>query len=322
VLDQNLPPDWPADPRLHREITESLVRVLVDLHSVDWQSAGLGDIGRPEGYMQRQVNGWIERYQRSRTGDVAEVERLSGWLSGEVPPSPPPTVVHNDFKLNNVLLDMDDSRRITAVLDWEMATVGDPLSDVASLLVYWTEPGESEMMGGLKSVTASAGFPSRNDVAELYAQLSGRDLSALNWYVAFAYFKVGVICQQIYYRWFNGQTHDERFAGHGVVAGNLIRRAAEEAGLNERAVAVAVSSAANTLPRNSAPNSLPSFGSRTTEPSWGSDLRLKISWPSNSTCNVPPSPLGVRAMDTSGCRPPAISAAKLTACQKYPQETQ
>jgi aminoglycoside phosphotransferase (APT) family kinase protein len=182
--------------------------------------------------MQRQVNGWIERYQRSRTGDVAEVERLSGWLSDEVPPSPPPTVVHNDFKLNNVLLDMDDSRRITAVLDWEMATVGDPLSDVASLLVYWTEPGESEMMGGLKSVTASAGFPSRNDVAELYAQLSGRDLSALNWYVAFAYFKVGVICQQIYYRWFNGQTHDERFAGHGVVAGNLIRRAAEEAGLN------------------------------------------------------------------------------------------
>jgi aminoglycoside phosphotransferase (APT) family kinase protein len=232
VLDQDLPPDWPADPRLHREITESLVRVLVDLHSVDWQSAGLGDIGRPEGYMQRQVNGWIERYQRSRTGDVAEVERLSGWLSDEVPPSPPPTVVHNDFKLNNVLLDMDDSRRITAVLDWEMATVGDPLSDVASLLVYWTEPGESEMMGGLKSVTASAGFPSRNDVAELYAQLSGRDLSALNWYVAFAYFKVGVICQQIYYRWFNGQTHDERFAGHGVVAGNLIRRAAEEAGLN------------------------------------------------------------------------------------------
>ena len=140
-------------------------------------------------------------------------------------------MIHNDYKLNNVLLDPEDPRRITAVLDWEMSTVGDPLSDVASLLVYWTEPGESEMMGGLKSVSALPGFPSRNEIARMYADLSGRDLSAIGWYVAFAYFKVGVICQQIYYRWHNGQTHDERFAGHGAVASNLIRRAAQQAGL-------------------------------------------------------------------------------------------
>jgi aminoglycoside phosphotransferase (APT) family kinase protein len=130
-----------------------------------------------------------------------------------------------------VLLDVDDPRDIRAVLDWEMATVGDPLSDVASLLVYWTEPGEADMMGGLKSVTETPGFPSRDDVAELYAHMSGRDLSALHWYVAFAYFKVGVICQQIYYRWLKGQTHDRRFAGHGAVASNLVRRASREAGL-------------------------------------------------------------------------------------------
>jgi aminoglycoside phosphotransferase (APT) family kinase protein len=102
---------------------------------------------------------------------------------------------------------------------------------VASLLVYWTEPGEADMMGGLKSVTGTAGFPSRDDVAQAYARVSGRDLSALQWYVAFAYFKVGVICQQIYFRWRNGQTHDQRFAGHGTVAGNLLRRAEEEASL-------------------------------------------------------------------------------------------
>src|SRR6202011_206931 len=113
------------------------------------------------------------------------------WLVDRLPESGPATVVHNDYKLNNVLLDTQDPRRITAVLDWEMATVGDPLSDVASLLVYWTEPGESDMMGGLKSGTASPGFPSRHDIAEIYARLSGRDLSSLHWYVAFAYFKVG-----------------------------------------------------------------------------------------------------------------------------------
>jgi aminoglycoside phosphotransferase (APT) family kinase protein len=94
--------------------------------------------------------------------------------------------------------------------------------------VYWTEPGEAELMGGLRSVTSTPGFPKRNDVRELYVKKSGRDLSALDWYVAFAYFKVGVICQQIYYRWYRGQTHDERFKGHGAVAVNLIRRAAEQ----------------------------------------------------------------------------------------------
>jgi aminoglycoside phosphotransferase (APT) family kinase protein len=232
VLDQELPSGWAPDAALFTDITQSLVRVLVDLHAVDWKTAGLGEISHPEGYMRRQVSGWIERYQRSRTDDLPPFDRLFDWLSAELPKSPPdPTMIHNDYKLNNVLLDAQNPRRVTAVLDWEMATVGDPLSDVASLLVYWTEPGEADIMGGLKSVTGTAGFPSRDDVAQAYARVSGRDLSALQWYVAFAYFKVGVICQQIYFRWRNGQTHDQRFAGHGTVAGNLLRRAEEEASL-------------------------------------------------------------------------------------------
>ena len=140
-------------------------------------------------------------------------------------------MIHNDYKLNNVLPSNDDPRCMTAVLDWEMATVGDPLSDIASLLVYWTQPDEVDLMGGLKSVRTSAGFPSRAEVADMYARLSGRDLLGLHWYSAFAYFKVGVICQQIYYRWFKGQTHDARVEGHGAVANNLIRRATEEPGL-------------------------------------------------------------------------------------------
>ena len=226
ILDQDLPPDWHPDPPLHRAISESLVRVLVQLHAVDWQAAGLGDIGHPEGYMRRQLAGWIERYQRARTADVKEVDALAAWLSAEIPASPPPTMIHNDYKLNNLLLDYADPTRITAVLDWEMATVGDPLSDVASLLVYWTQAGEAQMMGGLRSVTEEPGFLSREEITDLYTRLSGRDTGQLRWYVAFAYFKVGVICQQIYYRWFKGQTHDERFEGHGAVAVNLIRKAA------------------------------------------------------------------------------------------------
>jgi aminoglycoside phosphotransferase (APT) family kinase protein len=232
ILDQDLPADWAPSAELHRAIAESLVRVLVDLHAVDWRAAGLGEIGRPEGYMRRQVGGWIERFSQARTTDVAGVEGLCAWLTENLPASPEPTVVHNDYKLNNVLLDRADPRRVNAVLDWEMATVGDPLSDIASLVVYWTEPGEADaIMGGLRSVTSEPGFPSRHDIAELYGQLSGRDISGLQWYVAFAYFKLGVIIQQIYYRWSRGQTHDERFAGHAEVASNLIRRATSVAGL-------------------------------------------------------------------------------------------
>ena len=231
VLDQDFPPDWQPDADLHRAITESLIDVLVELHAVDWRAASLDTIGHPEGYLQRQVAGWIDRYARARTPEAPEVARLSTWLSDGLPQSPPATVIHNDYKLNNMLLDPRDPRRITAVLDWEMATVGDPLSDVASLLVYWTGPGESEMMGGLKAVTGAAGFPTRREIAQMYAQSSGRDVAALDWYVAFAYFKVGVICQQIYYRWFKGQTRDERFSGHGAVATNLLRQAASVAGV-------------------------------------------------------------------------------------------
>lgn len=232
VLDQELPPNWTPNPELHHSIAESLVRVLVDLHRVDWQSAGLGQIGHPEGYMHRRVSGWLERYARARTTEIRGFERLSMWLLENIPESPPPTVIHNDYKLNNLRLDATAPCRLTAVLDWEMATVGDPLSDLATLVVYWTQPGEADtIMGSLRSVTSEPGFPSRAEIVEMYARFSGRDVSRLHWYVAFAYFKLGVIIQQIYYRWFKGQTHDARFQSHGELATHLIERAAEVAGV-------------------------------------------------------------------------------------------
>jgi aminoglycoside phosphotransferase (APT) family kinase protein len=229
VLDRDLPDFWPASGELHRAICERLVEVLVELHAVDWQAAGLGEIGHPDGYMQRQVTGWIERLARVRTPELPEYESLAKWLVDGLPESPPPTIVHNDYKLNNVLLSLQKHATVTAVLDWEMTTVGDPLSDIASLLVYWTEPGDEALLGGLKSVTSEPGFMTRRQVRDLYARLSGRDLSGLDWYVAFAYFKVAVICQQIFYRWKVGQTRDERFSLHQEVACNLIAKAASVA---------------------------------------------------------------------------------------------
>jgi aminoglycoside phosphotransferase (APT) family kinase protein len=230
VLDQEFSPSWRLDEAVHRGIAESLIDVLVELHDVDWQAAGLGELGRPDGYLRRQLSGWLERYSRAKTSAVPEVDDLAAWLGRNIPESPAPTVIHNDYKLNNVLLQPADPTRIIAVLDWEMATVGDPLSDLASLLVYWSEPGDERLLGGLRSVTATPGFPGRDEIKELYARRSGRDLSNLNWYIAFAYFKVAGILQQIYFRWREGQTHDERFSRHDIVAANLIRAGARAAG--------------------------------------------------------------------------------------------
>jgi aminoglycoside phosphotransferase (APT) family kinase protein len=231
LLDRELPADWKPDPAVHRAISEAIVRTLVELHAVEWQSAGLDQVGHPEGYLERQVRGWIERYQRARTRDLAEVGPLTAWLVDNLPVSPAATVIHNDYKLNNVLLDPAQPTRLRAVLDWEMATLGDPLSDLATTLVYWAEPGDSDLLGGLDAVTAQPGFLRRQEVLDLYQRLSGRDLQAMDFYQSFATFKVAVICQQIYYRWYNGQTDDARFKDHERVACNLIRRAAELAGL-------------------------------------------------------------------------------------------
>ena len=231
VLDQQLPPGWQPSAALHHAIGDTVSRVLAELHAVDWQAAGLGEIGRPDGYMRRQVSGWIDRYQRVRTDEIAGLYQLQSWFSANMPESPPATIVHNDYKLNNVLMDAASPAQMTAVLDWEMATVGDPLSDLAGLLVYWIPPDEIDLMGGLRSVSVEPGFPTREEMIELYARHSRRDVADLRFYMAFAYFKLGVILQQIYFRWREGQTQDDRFAQHDQVATNLIARAIEIAGV-------------------------------------------------------------------------------------------
>lgn len=226
IVDDSFPEDVEPTEELCRGMSRTIADTLVELHAVDWREAGLSELGRPEGFLERQVRGWIQRYDDAKTEEIEEVGPLTDWISQDIPESPPPTIVHNDFKLNNLVLNPDDLTEVCAVLDWEMATIGDPLFDLAVSLSYWVEPGDSqELKEVLPTVTDTEGFMTRKEFIDYYAEKSGRDLSNMRWYMVFGYFKLAVILQQIYARWHNGQTKDERFANFDERVRNLILHA-------------------------------------------------------------------------------------------------
>lgn len=226
VLDDRFPEGVEPTGELCRGISRTVADKLVELHAVDPQEAGLGDLGRPEGFLERQTHGWIGRYEKAKTDEIEEAQPLMDWLARDIPENPEPTIIHNDYKLNNLILDPDDLTRVRAVLDWEMATVGDPLFDLSVSLSYWTEPGDPEdLREVVPTVTANPGFMTRREVMDRYAEGSGRDLSGMHWYVVFGYFKLAVIVQQIYARYQKGQTKDERFATFGDRVRTLILHA-------------------------------------------------------------------------------------------------
>jgi aminoglycoside phosphotransferase (APT) family kinase protein len=227
VVDDAFPPGVAVTPELCRQVSETVVDTLVQLHAIDWRAAGLAEFGHPEGFLPRQVRGWIERYDRARTEEIAQATPLMQWLSEHVPASPAATIVHNDFKLNNLLLDRADLARVTGVLDWEMTTIGDPLFDLGVCLGYWIDPDDpEELRHVLPTVTTLPGFLNRRQFMQRYAERSGRDLSGMDFYLTFATFKLAVIIQQIYARWKRGQTQDERFAVFGERVRLLIEYAA------------------------------------------------------------------------------------------------
>ncbi|MGW7358473.1 phosphotransferase family protein [Streptomyces sp. NPDC054802] len=180
----------------------SLVDTLVELHAVDPEAVGLGDFGRPEGFLDRQLRRWGKQLAASRGRDLAGIDELHAALGRELPASPAAAVVHGDYRLDNVLIGDDD--RITAVLDWEMSTLGDPLTDLGLLVMY---SKRLELPDSPVSTTAgAAGHPSPAELIERYAERSGRDTSAISWYEAFAWFKLAVILEGIHYRYTLGQT--------------------------------------------------------------------------------------------------------------------
>jgi aminoglycoside phosphotransferase (APT) family kinase protein len=221
------------DLELRRRLSEAVVDTMIALHAVDIYSTGIVEIGKPEGFVTRQVRGWADRWQRSKTSELPEMDQVIQWLADRIPPDAPnsATIVHNDFKLDNIMLDEDDPARIVAVLDWEMSTVGDPLIDVGLLLTYWTMQGEAKTSAdsnrSLRAVTNGPGWLTRKEIIERYETKTGRDLSRIVFYETFARFKVAVVIQQIYFRYFQGQTHDQRFHNFDDLVRELAREALE-----------------------------------------------------------------------------------------------
>ncbi len=227
VVRHEEPPEIKDRPEVRRRVGLALVDALADLHAIELEQAGLSHLGKPAGFVERQVRGWSDRWHRAKTADVPEMNALAAWLVNELPPNPPrPTIVHGDFKLDNLMLDANDPARLVAVFDWEMAALGDPLVDLGILLAYWVPNAPPEQRDALTTVTTLPGWMTPAEIVERYAERSGRDLSSLRFFEVFALFKIAVVIQQIYYRFVQGQTDDPRFATFGERVAFLARRAA------------------------------------------------------------------------------------------------
>ena len=212
ILRGELPAELAGDRARVGRVCELLVDTLVDLHAVDYAAAGLADLGKPAGYVERQVRGWTERYTGSQTDDIAAMTEAAAWLATHTPADTAPALIHNDFKFDNVIFD-PSFERIVGVLDWEMATIGDPLMDLGSSLSYWMEAGDAAMFQQpLFGVTSRPGMWARSEVARRYFERGGRRTDDLVFYYVFGLFKTAVILQQIYYRFAKGLTKDPRFA--------------------------------------------------------------------------------------------------------------
>ncbi len=213
ILRRDPPLGVPFPPQTARRLSEAFLDNLARLHRTDYAAIGLADLGKPQGYLERQVKGWIERYDNSKTHDLPEVEPISSWLTEHMPVSHDTALIHNDYKYDNVVLDVDDATNIVGVLDWEMCTLGDPLTDLGTALAYWTDPQDPEELEEIRSApTTLPGTLTRTQLVERYAAATRRDPGNMIFYLTFARFKVAVIIQQIYYRYVQGLTHDSRFA--------------------------------------------------------------------------------------------------------------
>jgi len=232
VPGERLPAGFAEKPDERRRMSLALVETLVRLHAVDFRAVGLGDLGRPDGYLERQLRRWAQQWERSRTGPLPEIEELLRRLAAALPRSPAPAIVHGDYRLGNLAFDPADPGRVVAVFDWEMATLGDPLADLGYTLIYWKEAGYPSFTR-LPLFTDLAGFLTRAEIVEEYAKRSGRDVAHADFYQVLALTKLAVISEGIYARHLQGKT-----LGRGFEA---MRREAEP--LAERAMTLASASA-------------------------------------------------------------------------------
>lgn len=201
-----------VSPTLAHDCCEAFAKGLADLHALDFNAMGLEEFHRPGHYVARQVNGWRERYQNSRTDDIPDIENAFRWLAERVPPDTDTVLIHNDYKFDNLVLDPADLTLIIGVLDWEMCTIGDPLMDLGTSLSYWADAEDRDELKSMQCfLTSIPGAYNRQQVADRYAALTGRDTSNILFYYVFGLLKLAVIMQQIYYRFKMGTTKDQRF---------------------------------------------------------------------------------------------------------------
>ncbi|HSK71964.1 MAG TPA: phosphotransferase family protein [Pyrinomonadaceae bacterium] len=198
---------------LQQAVCESFIENLAQLHALDYKKIGFENFGKPEGYAQRQVEGWTRRYFNAKTDEWRELEKTIRWLNSNIPEPGGASLIHNDYKFDNIMLNPENLTEIIAVLDWEMATVGEPLMDLGTTLAYWMskEAGE-EMLSMPFNPRVLMENISRRELVEIYSEKSGRDVSEILFYYVFGTFKVAVIAQQIYFRFVKGFTKDARFA--------------------------------------------------------------------------------------------------------------
>lgn len=214
ILRKELPEGLTFAPEQAANLCRRLTDLQAEIHMIDVKKAGLDSIGKPQGYVQRQVEGWIQRYRKARTDDAPDCEKIMAWLQEKMPPdTDQPTLVHNDYKLDNVVLDPERPANIIGVLDWEMTTCGDPLMDLGNSLAYWVEANDPQAMQTIRTMpTNMPGALTRQEILDHYELRTGRSTRQFDFYYSFGLFRLAVIAQQIYYRYYHKITRNQRFA--------------------------------------------------------------------------------------------------------------
>lgn len=208
-----------------QRMSGALVDALADLHAVDYETVGMGAFGQPDGFVERQVERGYARWQAAKPEALDDVDRTYAWLMDHLPASSRRAPVHNDFKLDNVMLDPSDPGRVVAVFDWDMCTLGDPLVDLGTLLAYWVQPSDPKPFRRFARMPVDERFPDRTWLADRYAQRSGQPVPNLRFYHALGLFRLVVIVAQIHRRYLDGQTSDPRFATLGAMTPAVARAA-------------------------------------------------------------------------------------------------
>jgi aminoglycoside phosphotransferase (APT) family kinase protein len=231
IVRREWPAELPRDPQLLRQMCGGLIDTLADLHEIDPGDVGLSDFGKPDGYVRRQIEGWTRRYHDAQTAELAEMEAAAEWLASRIPPESETSLIHNDFKFDNVAFDLMNLAKVGTIFDWEMATIGDPLMDLGTSLGYWVEASEiADLSASFVGPTWLPGALTRKELVERYAERRGLGSCDMRYYHVFGLFKIAVIVQQIYVRFVRGHTQDMRFANLDSCVRQLARLAAKAIG--------------------------------------------------------------------------------------------